>query len=133
MARNHDGTYHTGKADQGRKPCEEMGLDRRAKSRMEGPVRVADLSSLSPRHCECSEAIHAATKKVWIASSQELLAMTRRQRRLLTLSLRPRRSPTAARGGVRTLPATSKPSKPSIPPHEKKKWLHLRHNPSPRR
>src|SRR5258708_21741195 len=29
-----------------------------------------------PRHCERSEAIHAATKKVWIASSQELLAMT---------------------------------------------------------
>src|SRR5260370_36525983 len=116
MARNHDGTYHTGKADQGRKPCEEMGLDRRAKSRMEGPVRVADLSSLSPRHCECSEAIHAATKKAWIASSQELLAMTRRQRRLLTLSLRPRRSPTAPRGGVIPPPPAAARSSPTAWP-----------------
>src|SRR4051812_49965906 len=29
-----------------------------------------------PRHCERSEAIHAARKKVWIASSLALLAMT---------------------------------------------------------
>jgi hypothetical protein len=28
------------------------------------------------RHCERSEAIQSATKKDWIASSQELLAMT---------------------------------------------------------
>jgi hypothetical protein len=28
------------------------------------------------RHCERSEAIHGAAKKVWIASSQGLLAMT---------------------------------------------------------
>ena len=28
------------------------------------------------RHCERSEAIHAATKEEWIASSQVLLAMT---------------------------------------------------------
>src|SRR5947207_9743414 len=30
----------------------------------------------SPRHCERSEAIQEATKQDWIASSQELLAMT---------------------------------------------------------
>ncbi len=67
-----------------------------------------------PRHCERSEAIHAATK---------LLAMTRRQRRLLTLSLRPRRSPTAARGGVSSLPVIASRAKQSISPHERKDGL----------
>ncbi len=33
-------------------------------------------TTLPPRHCERSEAIHAREKKEWIASSQELLAMT---------------------------------------------------------
>src|SRR5260370_24698668 len=59
-------------------------------------------------------------RKAWIASSQELLAMTRRQRRLLTLSLRPRRSPTAARGGVSSLPVVASRAKQSISPHERK-------------
>src|SRR5258708_5837390 len=69
------------------------------------------------------EAIHAATKKVWIASSQELLAMTRRQRRLPTPSLQPRRSPTAARGGVSSLPVIASRAKQSISPHERKDGL----------
>src|SRR5258708_14763263 len=45
---------------------------------VEEPLRLAGMrrTTLHPRHCERSEAIHAATKKVWIASSQELLAMT---------------------------------------------------------
>src|SRR5258708_11659408 len=54
---------------------------------MVGTARRAPLPTYSPRHCERSdvsavarrakaEAIHAAAKKVWIASSQELLAMT---------------------------------------------------------
>src|SRR5947209_1053281 len=34
-----------------------------------------------PRHCERSEAIQKTAKKVWIASSQVLLAMTRLERR----------------------------------------------------
>jgi hypothetical protein len=34
----------------------------------------------SKRHCERSEAIHRAASKVWIASSQALLAMTLRGR-----------------------------------------------------
>src|SRR5260370_1809498 len=59
-------------------------------------------------------------RKAWIASSQELLAMTRRQRRLLTLSLRPRRSPTAARGGGSSLRVLASPAEPSISPHENK-------------
>jgi hypothetical protein len=34
------------------------------------------MTLLPQRHCERSEAIHIAAKKVWIASSQVLLAMT---------------------------------------------------------
>src|SRR5258708_10660656 len=62
-------------------------------------------------------------RKAWIASSQELLAMTRRQRRLLTLSLRPRRSPTAARGGGSSLPPAASPAQQSNPPHERKRGM----------
>src|SRR5258708_12188316 len=69
-------------------------------------------------------------RKAWIASSQVLLAMTRRQRRLLTLSLRPRRSPTAARGGGSPPPLLSRPAKQSISPHAKNDRL-LRPNSSP--
>src|SRR5258708_14109525 len=68
-------------------------------------------------------------RKAWIASSQELLAMTRRQRRLLTLSLRPRRSPTAARGGVSSLPVVASRAKQSISPHEKKDGFLRRFSP----
>src|SRR5258708_39605021 len=67
------------------------------------------------------EVIHAAAeRKAWIASSQELLAMTRRQRRLPTPSLQPRRSPTAARGGGSSLPVIPRPPKRSISPHRSK-------------
>src|SRR5258708_21170219 len=62
-------------------------------------------------------------RKALIASSQELLAMTRRQRRLLTLSLRPRRSPTAARGGVSSLRVVASRAKQSISSHERKDGL----------
>src|SRR5258708_37680300 len=77
------------------------------------------------------EVIHAAAeRKAWIASSQELLAMTRRQRRLPTPSLQPRRSPTAARGGGSTPPRNSNPTKPINPPPQKKGGL-LRRFPRP--
>src|SRR5260370_15374279 len=62
-------------------------------------------------------------RKAWIASSQELLAMTRRQRRLLTLSLRPRRSPTAARGGVNSPPRVSSPGEETLPSPQRKDGL----------
>src|SRR4051812_37348049 len=46
------------------------------------------------RHCERSEAIHRAANKVWIASSQALLAMTRRDDRVSITVARVERSVT---------------------------------------
>src|SRR5258707_6975083 len=68
-------------------------------------------------------------RKAWIASSQELLAMTRRQRRLLTLSLRPRRSPTAARGGGKAPRLVSLRENRCTLSQLKNEWLRLRLRP----
>jgi hypothetical protein len=43
---------------------------------MEGSFAVWEIIAVPRRHCERSEAIHTARKKVWIASSLALLAMT---------------------------------------------------------
>src|SRR5258708_20003077 len=63
--------------------------------------RCSGRGKLPPRHCEPSEAIHlAARKKAWIASSQELLAMTeyRVGRWAPSPSLRAQRSNPCRRG-----------------------------------
>src|SRR5712691_9343188 len=47
ITRDHDRRYCAGKANRGWQPCEETCPDRSAKSRLEGPLRLAGVSPRS--------------------------------------------------------------------------------------
>jgi hypothetical protein len=54
-----------------------------------GRIAPRDRDRIFNRHCERSEAIHRAAQEEWIASSQELLAMTRSGPGVLNPSIEP--------------------------------------------